>query len=450
MFPEAVLLHQDDMRERELRLSMLASELIDERDILSQTIRFAGSVLVEHEVELSNDLQVGSLMDALQLAARGDETAERLVYKNVATDLMERTIKAGFVSTSEMDITESGQLVQHGQSYRSVQANSLRYTSHPQMRQRVWAETKNYFRLEELINQGDLDDYSFVVFSPAERDMPDYFYSETQTLAIQLSRREDSKLVTETAFVAGKSEDGHAHDHETVSQIYKTVLDGLEGVARPEDNAELIDTPLLIHNSLLPNGVVDLVKLYDDFAHGTFYGQNRPKQDYLEHKASCLEQTLKYASSCEQISRQLINEADLLDTPLKASARLDQLSKNQSLKMAVQNEWIDPEVFGRVSARHIHIAREALAQGDRELLNSAISQAQRYDTSTSCPGAIIGSLSRLGLTKEGQDADSASKSEPQDKYGPLSFYCSKGHLNTRPKNHLIDRCRVCKISVKCS
>jgi len=37
----------------------------------------------------------------------------------------------------------------------------------------------------------------------------------------------------------------------------------------------------------------------------------------------------------------------------------------------------------------------------------------------------------------------------EDKFGPLSFECPKGHTNTRPRNKLIDKCQKCGISVRC-
>ncbi len=448
MFPEVVLEHHNVWQEPIRALPV--SEVLDERQTLDQTIRFAGSVLVEQLVELAENAPANSLMDALRLARQGDQRAVSLVRANVATDLMERTIKAGFVSISKMEITKDSQLFQHGQSYRSVQANSLRYTSQPVMRERVWAETKNYFRLEKLINEHLLDEYSFVVFSLAERDMPEYFYSDTNTLAIQVSRRQGDELVTETAFVAGKDESGREHDREVVSQIYNQLLDHAIGdKILTFSNAEILDHPLLVHNSFLENGAVELVKIYDDLNGGTFYGQQRPRQDYLTHKEECQKQALGYREACDQVASQLIAQSPGLDTPLKASIMLDRLSREHSLKMAVGNTWVDPKVFGAISAKHILAAREALVRGDQEKLDRSISQARLFDTSTSCPGAASSLMSRLGLG-EVLNQTSALKEDDTDKYGSLSFFCPKGHLNTRPKNHLIERCKVCKISVKCS
>lgn len=461
MSAEAVLERVEFREAVEPCLAMPVSELIADREILNQTIRFAGSVLVEHEVEVVVDQPINSLMDALHYATYGDTSAEALVKKNVATDLMERTIKAGFVSDSRMEISNEGSLIQHGQSYRSVQANSLRYIKDPVMRERVWSETKNYFRLEQLVNQGVLDQYSFVVFSLAEKDMPEHFFSDTQTLSIQVSRKEGSELLTQSAFIAGKDEHGHEHDSSTIAQIIGLLNSQRSGQLDQQSDqgseevsslskADILDRPWLIHNSLLPNGAIDLVKLYDDLAGGTFYGQNQPRVDYLAHQADCRAREQNYQQACDEITNALLAEADQLDSPIKAAKRLDQLSRGYSLKMAVLNEWIDPQVFGSVSARHIDLAREAFAQGDHQALASEVRQAYRFDMSSSCPGALSTPANRLSLGNDSLAQSDLSKSGQEDRFGPLDFYCPKGHLNSRPKNHLIDRCRVCKISVKCS
>lgn len=39
--------------------------------------------------------------------------------------------------------------------------------------------------------------------------------------------------------------------------------------------------------------------------------------------------------------------------------------------------------------------------------------------------------------------------EPEDKYGSLHFKCKYGHNNRRPRNQLIEKCQICKVSVRC-
>ncbi|HET6924690.1 MAG TPA: hypothetical protein VFH39_02590, partial [Candidatus Saccharimonadales bacterium] len=39
--------------------------------------------------------------------------------------------------------------------------------------------------------------------------------------------------------------------------------------------------------------------------------------------------------------------------------------------------------------------------------------------------------------------------EAEDKYGSLHFKCRYGHSNRRPRNQLLEKCQVCKVSVRC-
>ncbi len=427
-----------------LGLAEPVSELIPNYEIEDQTARFAGSVLVEKvvEVEKSPSPSINSLMDAIKLAATGDEEALMIVRKNVATDMMERTIKAGFVLSSAMDIKEDGQLSQHGQSYRSIQANSLRYvTQNPVMKQRTWAETNNCFRLEQLTKDGLLNEYSFVVFSLAEKDMPEHFFVDTQTLTIQVSRKVGDKLYTESAFVAGKDRSGEEHDRVTVDKIiglFKQSSSRGKDALDPITNAERLNHPWLIHNSLIPNGAVDLVKLYDDFNGGTFYGQDEPRQEYLEHKEECERREAKYEEYCSIIAGHLINEAKLLNTPYAASARLDQLSREYSLKLALTDEQIDPRVFGQKSAEYISMARSAVWLGKEEAANFALALAYAHETSVSCAGGINGR------------GEYSKREDEEDEYGSLVFDCpSCGFPNVRDRHKLLDKCMYCSESVKC-
>ena len=76
-----------------------AAELQSDELIRRRTARFIGSVLLEESVELeSTQRQDLSLMDALHEARNGNEQAKKMVHINAATDVMERTFKAGHVT----------------------------------------------------------------------------------------------------------------------------------------------------------------------------------------------------------------------------------------------------------------------------------------------------------------------------------------------------------------
>lgn len=52
-------------------------------------------------------------------------------------------------------------------------------------------------------------------------------------------------------------------------------------------------------------------------------------------------------------------------------------------------------------------------------------------------------------SKDAKTEDAVLSSGEVDKYGSLKFKCPNGHINTRPRDKLIDSCQVCGTSVKC-
>ncbi len=424
---------------------LLASEIPDDKFSLAKAASFAGAITLEAcTVELADNQPFHSLLDALKGARAGDETGKNLVISNVEADFSERIFKSGFIRPKAYrQIQADGSLAQYGQSDRSIQANSLKFIGGDEkgvLRRRMLAENNNCFRLEDLVRHGTIDDYSFVVFSLAE-DMPEYgFFTSTMSLSIQVTSKDDNGIGTETAFVAGKDESGRQHDKSTVNEIYKRLV----GVDISDlDQAGILDTPLLIHNSLLPNGALDIVRLYDEIAGGTFYGTNQTGQDYIAHKAQCERYELELKHICADIADELIASADELESPMDAVLKLHELSQRYAVVRSVSDRDIDPLVFGSKAAWHIYQARLANAVNDYTMEVKELNQALRYADSHSCPGLPVNKVSSQNVqTSEGL-AD-------EDKYGSLTFYCPKGHLNTRPRNRLIEKCRVCNISVKCA
>jgi hypothetical protein len=420
---------------------LLASEFDDLFAIKTKAAWLAGSLAVGEIVEL-DDYSCRSLLDGINKAASGDEEAYQLVKANVASDVIERTIKAGFITSKvQMNIGCDGSLSQHGQSYLTIQANSLlQAKNHPVMRSRTESEARNAFRMEEMVRQHIFDEYSLVVFSRAE-DLPECgFFVDTMSCAIQVTSKKEQALETESAFVAGKDKQGNLYDEEVVKEMYNNLaavdIDGLSP-------AEIIDKPLLIPNHLIPNGVVDLVKLYDDLSGGKFFGLDKPKEDYLSYKEHCLRQENNYLDISLKITQQLIAEAGQLKTPVDATRRLNQLSERYTLTMALYDHSIDPQVFGRVAATHLVEARLAVNKGMELMASIEFNMAIKTAVSSSCPG-LFGDIKKDSFKDQ-----IADKNSTEDKYGSLQFYCPKGHLNVRPRDKLLANCRVCGVSVKC-
>lgn len=427
----------------------LVSTLESDEMVRARAARFIGSVAVSETIAANREHPFRHFNDAVKAAAAGDELARTMVRANVSTDLIERTIKTGMVmSKSALCIGEGGELYQHGQSYLDVQANSLeRMNDNEVMRRRTEAETLNAFRLEHLDRLGAFEEYSFLVFSLAEY-LPDYgFFTQTLSCSIQLTSKSKTanQLETECAMVAGIDEQAKRLDYEKTREIY-LALTGLD--IKDMSTAEIINNPILIHDSLIPNGVVDVVKLYDHAASSkTFFGLNRIQQDYLEFKQECLRREIGYEEQINRVMAELLEAASAFVQPLEAVEALNRLSEKQAVTKAIYDEGfiIDPLVFGIMSAGHILNARQALEEGDFHRATAEAGQAVKTALSYSCPG------SRTGPRRDNPITDETSKLKiaEGDEHGSLVFYCQKGHRNERPRHELLDKCKTCGIDVSC-
>lgn len=333
-----------------------------------------------------------SLMDAIHAAAEGSVEAYEMVRNNVSTDMIERTLKSGHITKVKLQVNNMGEIVQHGQTAADIQKNSLRYASnYAQMRERTEAEVRNMYRLEEAYKHDILGDYCFVVFSPAADNMSENqmkevgFFTDTMSCSIQVMSLEQGELHLESAFVAGKSV-WHAarHDKLTLAKVGKTL--GVDYTNMT--SVEILDTPLLIHKSEIPNGVIDLVELYDDCAGGTFFGEDKPRQDYKIFRQACRDREARLMSRVELTTEQLISEAKDLKTPQDTSRRLGKLSEIQMIEASVHDTSINPRVFGDAAAWRIEQARYYAKVGQPGFMKQAIEQARLVAVSSSCPGGL--------------------------------------------------------------
>jgi hypothetical protein len=391
-----------------------------------QASRFIGRVALESTVAAKPEIgRVGSLHEALQQAYTGDETARQLITTNVRTDVVERTIKAGHIMTVELDVDDQGKIWQYGQTMDSIQANTLTYSSdQPAMRRRSEAEVRNSLRIENLNRQGLLEEYAFVVFSRAADDMTleemtDVgFFTDTMSCAIQLTTASSTGLAMESAFVAGvAAPEQSRHDQLTVAAVVESL-----GIEMDSKSAtELLDTPLLIHKSLLPNGVIDLVRRYDEAAGGTFFGESKLGQDYLTYGAKCAQREASFAPKVAAIVDELIAEAPFIASPVAATGRLHKLSEKHMVEQAVADNSINPLVFGSVAAAHIEHARLYQALGQTERAQVATGRAQTTAKSSSCPTAV--KVSAEGFGDEGADESDGAGSTKGKKERMTCPFC---------------------------
>ncbi len=420
--------------------AILVGQTNHERTSKLKAAEFIGRVLSGRLVEIDAVKRpIKSLLEALKLAKENDPVARALVEINAQTDIFERSVKTGAVlEPVTIAVPEPDALVQHDQALLSIQANSLlQMVDHPVMARRTEAETRNNFRLAELNKAGDLKDYSFVVFSLAEPIEEAGFFTETMSCSIQRIWSETNCLKLEPAFVSGvRAPNQERHDLDTVVKVYQYFGFNIEG----KTPAEIIDTPILIPNRLIPNGIIDLVKLWDDCAGGTFFGETKPRQDYLNFLESNKARQANFNRLGKLVAHELIQEADYIDSIELACQRLAKISEKYAVLNAANDDSINIKVFGDQAAEHLSMTRQYLNQGDFEAAERTLNLAILTARSSSCP-SISGSFNLI-----------ASSDQDSDEFGSLSFSCPQcGAINRRRpgRENFLKACQACAADVSC-
>lgn len=389
-------------------------------EVRQRAARFIGSVATKHSTEVYQPTsQFNSLHEAVGAAYNGDTEARAMVRMNSKTDVIERTIKAGHVIEVDVDVNGRG-LWQHGQNMKDVHANALKHGAQSkEMLARTRAEVTNYFRLEQDLQNGKLEGNSFVVFSCAPDDMSEEamkhagFFTDTMSCSIQVTTVKEGKLVTESAFVAGvKTPGGIRHDIEAVRTVARSFGVDLSH----KSTTEILGSPLLIPNSIIENGVVDIVKRLDDAIDGgtqtVFFGQERKRKDYLAYKAECKEREATFDPKVEAITSELIRMFPQIQNEAHASRLLNEISGKHMIEQAVFDYSIDPRVFGLQSAEDIYRARRAMEAGEVEQGLGFIERAKENDQSSSCPGGVGDRTSEM---ESGKNCSFVSKECPKCK-----------------------------------
>lgn len=428
-------------------------ELVTEQPAVLLVTELEGRELVQHRAqrfiesvgrtalraEVNYDKEsIPSLMDAIHHAAGGNSSARKMVDANVSSDAVERTYKAGHVIETRLTIGKDA-ITQHGQSSEDIQANSLLYASEDKrMLARSKVETLNKFWTDYCLQAGLLDSHYLVVPSLCDDTMTDDeltdngFFAETKSGSFQATTKEGNELIVESAFVAGVKQPGQGrHDIETLVSLAAQLGVDYSGLS----TTDIIGTPMLISKDLLKNGVIDFVRLYDQAAGGTFFGEDKPPQDYIAYLEVCRQRERDLAQTVQAIVRQLISEADRIRTPVQAIKRLHKLSQQFMVDRAIIDKTINPRVFGPEAAGHIEQARAYQAQGDYAQAELARRQAQQTAKSSSCPGAYKDEEDKR-LRGETDETDSSQKSEVHD---------SKEKIRCINCNRLVDKKKVVKV-----
>jgi formylmethanofuran dehydrogenase subunit E len=113
----------------------------------------------------------------------------------------------------------------------------------------------------------------------------------------------------------------------------------------------------------------------------------------------------------------------------------------------LEDESINPLVFGTVAASHIKQARIHRASGNHELANTALNKAEKTAKSSSCPGALQ-EKNRNG--EEGSDEKSGDKQSDESDSKSGKIRCIKCRETVRKRDVVTEkswRCPHCKYEV---
>ena len=352
---------------------------------------FMGGIAVRGETQSTptpEQANQTTLLSDIQMAAFGHERSRRMVFNNSLTDTAERLYKVANQSETWLKITD-GHVEQEGRRMVDVSRNTLEHTVLiPEMFRRTTQDLKNIMVFQALQPTGLLEGYDVAIWSTTSTKMSDkqkrdyHLFLDTETCSVQLFSAYGEDVRLQTAFVAGKkTPDSPRQDIDAI----KTLAEQKSMTITTDDGTDMLQHVMLVPKADIPNGVTDLVRAYDEAAGGTFYGEAKPRQDYLTYAEQCKARNQRLNSIAEAITAQIISEAHAFETPLEAIERLDYLSERFCVKYAVANQEVNAAVFGNTSAMHIHEARFFTERGDTARAEQSLRKAQQTADSGSCP-----------------------------------------------------------------
>jgi len=387
------------------RRAVEAAELaIDEQIKHAFTKHFLGAVSLEQAVETGRPDGM-TLATAVEMAAKGDEEADRLVDINVATASAEALFKDGYISRTRMSIDADGTIRQFGVSLHQVHYNSyiLRPDRHEKLKQFTLAEALNGYREQAYLGAGLLDDHILLVASCVEESLPeellDYrgegWFTGSMSFALQATTKDAGEIVTDTVFRRGTAAEPDAlyltrqarrFDLAAIGMVYEWL-----GFEPPKTALEFLQRPLLLKKSEFPNGVLDFLRLCDIAADVL---QDKVAERSPEEYANMrLESSLKDASLAAMkaaVKRDLLAAAGTFTTHEDAIKLLWELVRKHAVHDAVINEFVDPKVFGSEAALFIEEARLTYQSGDAYLTEGLVAQALAVAVISGCGGGACG------------------------------------------------------------
>jgi len=369
---------------------------------------FIGRVIMEQTVQAEPE-NVVCLKSAIE-AAEYDEKAMLTVQMNAKTAVLEALLKAGNVIRAESEVTTEGKIVQGLQSQRDIHRNTLLFRKgHAGLRELSMIEVRNGFRIEQALASGLLEDYYVLVPSLVSSKLPTKvsadggYFTDTMSAAFQLTTLEDGKLVTDTAFVAGVDETGGVrHDVSATVGMLEDI-----GIESDGDTTAMLDSPILIPKKMLPNGVIDIARLYDkQLGEDYFFGQKGgPPCSYDEMRDYCQKREARLDDTVQSVVSELLVGKGWYDTPEAATAALAQIVKRHAVGRVIGDHTIDASVLGRQAAYFVEEARFYASMGDQAALERATEKVHETADVRTCGFRLD--------KNEGNDPESGSENNEQ-------------------------------------
>ncbi len=456
--------------------ALTAARAVHELDYADEAVlhaaRWQGSLVLSRTAEIIPNAETTedatTFLDSLNAAREGSIEARLMVGTNIDKAVCEGLFKDGHI-TSPVELWRgaNGNLRQHGQSTKSVHRNAILYRPkrHPTLEAITEVEVTNDFLIGSALDAGDLIDNYFVAISlvPAgvpEKDLGhkgDGYFLDSLTFAVQATteKAENATVTTETAFIAGV--EATPDDNFADKQAKRFDLKAMQklyarfGQKPPQSAVELLDNPLLISKSVMPNGLVDLMPtIYESIDEVLDRSVERTAEDFQVILDESRKREASMSGVREKILEHMIEVSPYLDEPIQAVNLLWKLVREYSVEAAVGNLYIDPKVFGPEAAPHIRQARAYSAVGNTYESDLSVNKALEHAIITGCGGGSGGSS---GSKKEtsGGEAEDLESIAGSDSKGSLAFRCPNGHLNIRPREETIDACqhKGCKAQVAC-
>ncbi len=383
------------------------SKISDQLEIDNQLRSFIGQSVVRREIQrdLLNSKEeelVGfrSLYQAIEFVKKGDkdiieQSAVRMIKQNISAQLGEITrISGGHITAPiEAEILDN-KISQHGHDYDDIYINTLAYTDKDSFSYLInQIEAKNHLIAKNLVFNRQLEDNYLVVFSGTPDDQPEEvleannYFVDKMPVSIQVTTVTDGKLLTQTAFVAGRVDSTtDRHDKSAIVEIARSFGVDYSSLSLKE----ILAKPILISKSALPDGVLGIVKKYDEVAGGTFFGNNKPVQDYTLFQERCRAFEDNLEPLVDVVYTNLMVD-ELINDEISAARALKEHSKHVLVDSSVSNRAIDINVFGSVAAAYLETARSAFDNNDQMGFKESLYLAQKTAKTFSCPSVLVNS-----------------------------------------------------------